>query len=249
MADYIKKLLYPLVSSHYEELFDQFDLVDRKPSLANNIIIKTKYNFIFAFILVTFSSCYGILGLEYESKEYIQLNSLFNSPYIFIRQIYPKSMQTQGTVIMGLGALVTAMVCALFIFQPRISNRFRIILNLNGQLSIDSEFISVTESEQIIKFQKRARLAVNVLLATLYLYIVCYCSINVWLNDVYLISVWSSFYWLVLFPFYMFYAVYCKYYFFVVFLNITRLYGPAKHFPGLKRSWPESLNTIHIDKI
>ncbi len=75
---------------------------------------------------------------------------------------------------------------------------------------IDSQKLSAEESEEVLAFLRTVRRILLPLMAVYYLYEIFALLSQVWINDVYEVSLWMAVFWLVAVPGQMFYLFNCK---------------------------------------
>lgn len=211
--------LLDILFSHWTALTNQLDPI---LPVFNSKKYKntTRFHFLFPIVLTLFNHVYGIIGLHYEATGNI-LVDFENSQHIFTHQIVPKMIWSQTDFIVFYSNFYAIMgVFLTLLFTKPIQTPFRFFVfsspdklfsgRQENKLLMNNKLFSERETTKMLTARRKMQIILAVVSGSFYFFLIIFFYVNVWLNNVYVRSVTSLFYWTSIFPFFIAYAVYCK---------------------------------------
>lgn len=152
-----------------------------------------------------------ILLLEYNSIPQLDIGYFINNPYIMFHQITPKMIWRQTDPIFFMSTFHPFFIYITMIFNYKLPNKFCYFHNAFGDgVCIDNRIQNVQVSQRIKRISRNGRRTIR--WSTYIFSNLCnfgYCSINIFfINQKYLLTIHSIWYWFIAFPFYFFYVIY-----------------------------------------
>ncbi|KAH9401617.1 hypothetical protein TYRP_017015 [Tyrophagus putrescentiae] len=155
----------------------------------------------------------GLVGFELYYVGTFSLEQLGGSPFIYCHQFTPASSWAQIDLAFSQDITASVLLFIALIRRPEIGSggeeggrRWCIyrVRNSNA-IWIDSQKLSADESKEVLAFLRTVRRILLPLMAVYYLYEIFALLSQVWINDVYEVSLWMAVFWLVAVPGQMFY--------------------------------------------
>lgn len=162
----------------------------------------------------------GLVGFElYYTGGTFNLEQLASSPYIYCHQFTPASSWAQIDIAFSQDIVASVLLYIVLIRRPEIGsscadNKGRqrwVIYNQNwSAIWIDSKQLTSDESKDVLAFMRTVNRILMPLMTVYYVYEIFALLSQVWLNDVYEVSILMAVFWIVAVPSQMFYLFNCK---------------------------------------
>lgn len=215
---FINSILHILLE-HWQTLASQLDPIILISNTEKHLNPTSRRFLLFPLALTLFTYFYGIFGLHYEATRNA-LNSLASlqcSNHIFTHQMVPQAIRHQCDFIVLINQFfaIVGVFTALLLTRPiRAHFRFCHFRAFFGEqknvikLFINGKALPKAETKKMLTVRRRMRMTAASLSGSFYLLVLLFFLGNVWLNDVYVRSASSLFFWTVVFPLMEAYFIY-----------------------------------------
>lgn len=217
MVKWALKLLSASLVTHVKLLGQQLDpILDLDADHHQFVNSKITLHFLVPLIVSAIVVLYGILWLHLEAGEQLTIEALQRSPYVFTHQVSSSAERSQIDTMFALDLLSIGLIYTILLLNNynRKPKYQMAVTDQEGQVLLNGKAFPKSESEKILRFRAKVKFAiVKVASPFFYLLILAYMFTNVWLNDVYRVTVASVGFWLLIIPLCVFYIVYGKNFF------------------------------------
>lgn len=153
------------------------------------------------------------------------LEKLFN-PYVFSHQIVSVDVWKQFDFVLFCDTITTMIIFITLATTKEVKKQFQFFIvttNVNRdnvifenqkqqQVIINKQILTKNETTKMFFVQRLVWKTLSTLLTGFYIFVFVFFYSNVWLNDVYELSINSIVYWTTIFPFYFAYIIYSNFY-------------------------------------
>lgn len=196
MLSIVKNFAF-LVKYYFEDLLIYRLDVIVKPE---NVIVKDNRMFVHL-ILSIFTSFYGIIFLELEATGSVNWRGLWTSNYLYTYQLFPAQLHRQINQLMVVCTFLEVLTLLSYTFVQPVKKKFLLIQTNEQSVSKGGKPLLKSTAIKILTFRRQYKKVLLTTVVTLTLLAIIRFYINVYQNDMYIISVpCLLFYWSLQFP-------------------------------------------------
>ncbi len=210
------KWFQSLVNSHITFLRNQV-LPIQKRETTPNVSPNRFYHFGFQLLIITFFSTYGTFYLPIQAggfdQSILHFNTLLSNPFVFTHQMVPRSLWSTFDVAIICTVLVSIGILLVSVFKEKLDPSYQMYVSTSEENTRQEYFIgdlplqpnSAKLNQQINAVQQKVPLFLWSNFVPLFTVLVTFYHINVLLNGLYTVGVFSLLFWAILQPAWTFY--------------------------------------------